>query len=51
MSPVPFGNILSTVLYVTLVYMYVRYVQGLCQSGLGTADRALTHVAYVTTAA
>jgi hypothetical protein len=31
--------------------MYVQYIQGLCQSRLGTADRALTHVAHVTTAA
>jgi hypothetical protein len=31
--------------------IYVQYIQGLCQSRLGTVDRALTHVAHVTTAA
>jgi hypothetical protein len=31
--------------------MYVQYIQGLCQSRLGTADNALIHVAYATTAA
>jgi hypothetical protein len=31
--------------------MYVQYIQGLCQSRFGTADRALTHVAHVITAA
>jgi hypothetical protein len=31
--------------------MYVQYIQGLCQSRLGTADHALTHVAHATTAA
>jgi hypothetical protein len=31
--------------------MYAQYIQGLCQFRLGTADRALTHVAHVTTAA
>jgi hypothetical protein len=50
-GPVLCGYILFTVLYVTLVYMYVLYIQGLYQSRLGTADRALTHVAHVTTAA
>jgi hypothetical protein len=45
------GYILFTVLYVTLVYIYVQYIQRLCESRLGTADRALTHVAHVTTAA
>jgi hypothetical protein len=40
---------LFTVLYATLIYMCVQYIQGLCQSRLGTADHALTHVAHVTT--
>jgi hypothetical protein len=31
--------------------MYVQYMQGLYQSRLGTADRAVTHGAHVTTAA
>jgi hypothetical protein len=50
---VPCGYISFTVLYVTLVHMYVQYIriQGLYQCTLGTADRALTHVAHVTTAA
>jgi hypothetical protein len=39
------------VLYVTLVYMYVQYQHALCQYRHGAADRALTHVAHVTTAA
>jgi hypothetical protein len=30
--------------------MYGQYIQGLCQSRLGTAGRALTHVAHVTAA-
>jgi hypothetical protein len=34
----------------TYVCMYVECIQGLCQSRLGTEDRALTHVASVTTA-
>jgi hypothetical protein len=50
-NPVPCGYILFTVLYATLVYMYVKYIQGLRQSRLGSADCALTHVAHVTMAA
>jgi hypothetical protein len=44
-------DILFTILHVHLVYMYVQYIQGLCHSTLGTAVHAVTHVAYVTTAA
>jgi DNA-directed RNA polymerase subunit N (RpoN/RPB10) len=33
------------------IYMYVQYIQGLCQSRLVTADHALTHADNVTTAA
>jgi hypothetical protein len=47
-SPVPCGYLLFAVLLVTLVCMYVQYVQGLFQSRLSVADRALTHVAHVT---
>jgi hypothetical protein len=50
-SPFPCGYLLFTVLCVILVYMYVEYIQGLCQSRPGTADHALTHVAHVTMAA
>jgi hypothetical protein len=49
-SPVPCGHRLFTVLHVTLVHRYNTYIQDLCQSRLGTADHALTHVAHVTTA-
>jgi hypothetical protein len=46
------GYILLVVLHVTLLYsyMYVQYIQDLCQSRLGI-DHAQTHVAHVTTAA
>jgi hypothetical protein len=33
-----------------LVYMYIKYIQGYCQSGHGATDHALSHVARVTTA-
>jgi hypothetical protein len=48
-SPVPCGY-MRIVLYVILVYLYVKFIEGRCQSMLYTADRALTHVANVTTA-
>jgi hypothetical protein len=41
-SLIPCGYILFTVLYVTLVYMYVQYMQSLCQCRLGTAGCART---------
>jgi hypothetical protein len=31
--------------------MYVQYIQGLCQSRLGTADHAVIHTANITAAA
>jgi hypothetical protein len=31
--------------------MHAQYTQGVCQSRLGTADYAVTHVVHVTTAA
>jgi hypothetical protein len=50
-GPVCSGYILFTVLYATLVYMYVQYIQGLCKCRPATEDRALTDVTHVTTAA
>jgi hypothetical protein len=40
-----------TCAYVTLVYVYVLYIQDPSRSSLRKADHALTHVAHVTTAA
>jgi hypothetical protein len=44
-SPVPCGYLLFTVLHLTLVHMTVQYIQGLCQSRLGTENYDLTHLA------
>jgi hypothetical protein len=49
-SPIICGYPLFTVLHVTLIYMYVQYIQDLCRSRLGTKDHALTHVIHVRTA-
>jgi hypothetical protein len=35
---------------ITEIVLNVQYVQGLCQSRLSTADYALLHVAFATTA-
>jgi cytochrome bd-type quinol oxidase subunit 1 len=43
--------ILFTVLYVTLIYMCVEYIQDTCRIEHGIADHAPTHVAHVTKAA
>jgi hypothetical protein len=42
-SRVPCGYLLFTVLHVTIVYMYVQYIQRLCQSMLSAEDHVLTH--------
>jgi hypothetical protein len=44
-SKAPYGQILFTVLYVTVVHtQYVQYIQRLCQSVLGTADTGAVHL-------
>jgi hypothetical protein len=45
-SLVPCCYLQFTVLHVTLVYTYVQYIQGLCQSRLGISDHAQTHAAH-----
>jgi hypothetical protein len=50
-SPIPREYLLFIVVHVTNMYVYLQYIQDICQSRLGTADHALSHVAYVTTAA
>jgi hypothetical protein len=50
-DPVTCGHELFSVSHVTLIHMYINYIQGLCQSRPATADHALTHVPRVTTAA
>jgi hypothetical protein len=38
-----FGYLLFTFSHVTLVYMFLQYIQRLYQSSLGSADHALIH--------